>query len=77
MIPDEPAPAPMPHKPPQHPDDGGTERSSGVRRVILGLAVALAAIGLLSLAAILATAFVQGGFNHGTHGTTIWVGSKL
>ncbi|MHA7190379.1 hypothetical protein ACX80N_08835 [Arthrobacter sp. MDT2-16] len=68
MIPDEPAPAPMPHKPPQHPDDGGTERSSGVRRVILGLAVALAAIGLLSLAAILATAFVQG---------TVWPGFVL
>jgi hypothetical protein len=68
MIPDEPPPAPTPDAPLQHPDDGGTERSSGARRVILGLAVTLAAIGLLSLAAILATAFLQG---------TVWPGFVL
>jgi hypothetical protein len=68
MTPDEPAPTPTPDTPLQHPDDGGTERSPGARRLILGLAVTLAAIGLLSLAAILATAFLQG---------TVWPGFVL
>ncbi|MEG9246977.1 hypothetical protein V6S67_02675 [Arthrobacter sp. Soc17.1.1.1] len=66
MIPDEPAPA---HSPDPRHGTGDTQdgRSRG-RSVVLILAVAFAAVGLVSLAAILATAFLQG---------TVWPGFVL
>ncbi len=59
MIPDEPAPAHSPDPLQSATHDAQDERSPG-RSVVLILAVAFAAVGLISLAAILATAFLQG-----------------
>ncbi|MDQ0733585.1 hypothetical protein [Arthrobacter agilis] len=67
MIPDEPTPAPSPDSPRNAVDDF-PDRTSRGRSVILVLAVIFAAVGLLSLAAILATAFLQG---------TVWPGFVL
>lgn len=67
MIPDEPAPNPSA----EHPLPGTVPRRSeqaGGRSAILVLAVAFAAVGLLSLVAILLTAFLQG---------TVWPGFVL
>jgi hypothetical protein len=65
MIPDEPAASPSTDQPEP---GSGAERSSPGRSAVMVLAVAFAAIGLLSLAAILATAFFQG---------TVWPGFVL
>ncbi len=59
MIPDEPAPS-APIDPAQGRPAGGAEDSSRGRLVVMVFAVALAAVGLLSLAAILLTALLQG-----------------
>jgi uncharacterized membrane protein YqjE len=59
MIPNEPAPRPSPEHPLQG-TGGGSGQSSRLRRALMVLAVAFAAIGLVSLAAILLTAFLQG-----------------
>jgi hypothetical protein len=67
MIPDEPAPAHSPDPLHGAADDARDERARG-RSVVLILAVAFAAVGLVSLAAILATAFFQG---------TVWPGLVL
>ena len=68
MIPDEPAPAPSPDDPLRDGTDEPRNETSRGRSVILVLAVTFAAIGLVSLAAILATAFLQG---------TVWPGFVL
>lgn len=65
MIPDEPAVSPSTDQPGP---GSGAERRSPARFAVMVLAVAFAAIGLLSLAAILATAFLQG---------TVWPGFVL
>lgn len=65
MIPDEPAASPSNDQPER---GSGAERPSPGRSAVMVLAVAFAAIGLLSLAAILATAFLQG---------TVWPGFVL
>ncbi|WDF33841.1 hypothetical protein PTW37_02650 [Arthrobacter agilis] len=68
MIPDDPA-----SHPPRRDDAGRrphdtAERPGRGRSIVMILAVAFAVVGLLSLAAILATAFVQG---------TVWPGFVL
>lgn len=69
MIPDDPAPSPSAAKTPSAgAPRGATERSSPGRLVVMVLAVALAVVGLLSLAVILVTAFLQG---------TVWPGFVL
>lgn len=69
MIPDDPAPHPTsrPSGDTAVPD-GGPGRSSRGRFLVMVLAVAFAVVGLVSLAAILATAFLQG---------TVWPGFVL
>ncbi len=67
MTPDEP----IPHRAADQPTDGapsGVETSSRARLAVMVLAVGLAGVGLLSLAAILVTAFFQG---------TVWPGFLL
>lgn len=59
---------PMPRRAADQPTDGppsGVERSSRARLAVMVLAVGLAGVGLLSLAAILVTAFSQ---------ETVWPG---
>lgn len=69
MIPDEPAQSPTSDQPLRNAAPGaGTEGSSRSRFLVMVLAVAFAAVGLLSLAAILATAFLGG---------TVWPGFVL
>jgi hypothetical protein len=59
MIPNEPAPRPSSEHLQQGTGDG-SGRSSRLRRALMVLAVVFAVIGLVSLAAILLTAFLQG-----------------
>jgi uncharacterized membrane protein YqjE len=59
MIPNEPAPRPSSEHL-QQDTGGGSGQSSRLRRTLMVLAVAFAALGLVSLAAILLTAFLQG-----------------
>ncbi|MUK02534.1 hypothetical protein GM708_11730 [Vibrio cholerae] len=59
MIPDEPAPSTPIDPAPGSPARGAEDSSRG-RLVVMVLAVAFAAAGLLSLAAILVTALLQG-----------------
>lgn len=69
MIPDEPAPSPSSSQPRGDAAPGGSaEDASRARFLVMALAVAFAVIGLLSLAAILATAFLGG---------TVWPGFVL
>lgn len=68
MIPDESSPRPSDHPDVPAVPDGGTGRPSGVWLLVMVLAVVLAGVGLVSLAAILATAFLQG---------TVWPGFVL
>ncbi|MHA7210346.1 hypothetical protein [Arthrobacter sp. MDT1-65] len=68
MTPDEPAPAPSPDHLQRNTGDEAPDGTSRGRSVVLVLAVVFAALGLLSLAAILATAFLQG---------TVWPGFVL
>ncbi|OUM41228.1 hypothetical protein [Arthrobacter sedimenti] len=59
MIPNEPASSPSPEHPLQGPG-GASVQPSRPGRALMVLAVVFAAIGLVSLAAILLTAFLQG-----------------
>ncbi|WP_104181010.1 hypothetical protein [Arthrobacter sp. B0490] len=69
MTPDEPAPVPSPdHLQRETAAADAPDGTSRRRSVVLVLAVVFAALGLLSLTAILATAFLQG---------TVWPGFVL